>query len=151
MLDEIISGGQTGVDRAALDAAMEAGIRCGGWCPKGRWAEDGRIDDRYPLKETKTSDPSERTRLNVIESDGTLILEAAASSAGTALTQSTAADLGLPNLVIPSIEEGSVRHVRDWIETNRISRLNIAGPRASESSGVYARARAFVVALVHLP
>jgi hypothetical protein len=70
---EIISGGQTGVDRAALDVARDLGIPCGGWCPKGRRAEDGRIADRYPLQETSSSDYSVRTKSNVREPDGTLL------------------------------------------------------------------------------
>ena len=71
---EIVSGGQTGVDRAALDAALALGMRCGGWCPAGRWAEDGPIDPRYPLRETPSGDPAQRTEWNVRDSDATLIL-----------------------------------------------------------------------------
>jgi predicted Rossmann-fold nucleotide-binding protein len=74
LIKRIISGGQTGVDRAALDVALELGIPCGGWCPKGRLAEDGSIDLRYPLKETNSSEYRERTEKNVEDSDGTLIL-----------------------------------------------------------------------------
>ncbi len=71
---KIISGGQSGVDRAALDFCLENNIPCGGWCPKGRMAEDGRISDKYPLIETESEDYAERTRLNVENSDGTLII-----------------------------------------------------------------------------
>ncbi len=73
-LDKIISGGQTGVDRAALDVAMELGIPCGGWCPLDRWSEGGPIDDRYPLTETESSDPAVRTESNVRDAQGTLII-----------------------------------------------------------------------------
>jgi hypothetical protein len=72
VIGKLVSGGQTGVDRAALDAALELGVPCGGWCPKGRRAEDGRIDGRYPLAETPSADYGERTRRNVGDSDGTL-------------------------------------------------------------------------------
>ena len=86
MVEKIISGGQTGADRAALDVALELKIPCGGWCPKGRRAEDGRIDDRYPLKETPSTDYRVRTRLNVEESDGTLVITRGPLTGGTALT-----------------------------------------------------------------
>lgn len=71
---KIVSGGQTGVDRAALDVALELGLPCGGWCPKGRKAEDGVIHSRYPLKETPSEEYNERTTWNVRDSDGTLIV-----------------------------------------------------------------------------
>ena len=71
---KIVSGGQSGVDRAALDFALENKIPCGGWCPKGRLAEDGRIHHRYPLRETSSTDYRVRTQANVEDSDGTLIL-----------------------------------------------------------------------------
>jgi hypothetical protein len=83
---KIVSGGQTGVDRAALDVALELGIPCGGWCPRNRIAEDGRIAERYPLRESATSDPSVRTELNVIDSDATLVLTWEKASGGTLLT-----------------------------------------------------------------
>lgn len=74
MIAEIRSGGQTGVDRAALNVAIRLGIPCGGWCPQGRLAEDGRIPLCYPLRETPTAEYAERTMWNVRDSDGTLIL-----------------------------------------------------------------------------
>lgn len=83
---KIISGGQTGVDRAALDAALQLGIPCGGWCPKGRKAKDGPIPDRYPLKETESGSYPVRTEMNVRDSDGTLILTWGRPTGGTALT-----------------------------------------------------------------
>ena len=83
---KIISGGQTGVDRAALDAALETGIECGGFCPKGRRSEDGIIPEKYPLTETKTDQYPERTELNVKKSDATLVLIDGEADRGTALT-----------------------------------------------------------------
>src|SRR4030042_3461464 len=85
-IERIISGGQTGVDRAALDVAFELDIPCGGWCPKGRKAEEGPIDTRYPLQETVSVRYPIRTERNVRESDGTLILTWGKPSGGTALT-----------------------------------------------------------------
>src|SRR5947209_20410690 len=82
----IVSGGQTGVDRAALDVALALGIPCGGWCPRGRRAEDGPIPERYPLVETPTDEYPERTERNVCDSDGTLILTRGQPDRGTALT-----------------------------------------------------------------
>src|SRR5437773_12578103 len=85
---KVISGGQTGVDRAALDAAQELGLDCGGWCPRGRRAEDGRIPDRYPLRETASSDYPPRTAANVRDADATLVLTLGrGNSRGTALTR----------------------------------------------------------------
>src|SRR3954454_8651242 len=86
MFTKIVSGGQTGVDRAALDVALALGIPCGGWCPKGRKAEDGPIEDRYPLSETPSSDYRQRTLWNIRDSDATLILTWGEPTGGTLLT-----------------------------------------------------------------
>mgnify|MGYP003793290687 CR=1 FL=1 len=90
MIKKIVSGGQTGVDRAALDVAMQLGIPVGGWCPRGRRAEDGRIPDSYPLREASSVNYAKRTELNVRDSDGTLILSGGPLTGGTALTESLA-------------------------------------------------------------
>ena len=95
-LEKIVSGGQTGVDRAALDVAMSLGIPCGGWCPKGRKAEDGRIPDRYPLRETDSASYRKRTILNVADSDGTLILAVGELRGGTLATKRAASELRKP-------------------------------------------------------
>ena len=96
----ILSGGQTGVDRGALDAALEVGVECGGWCPDGRTAEDGRIPDRYPLVELEGAGYAERTRRNVEDSDGTLILCVGAPVGGTALTLELCGVLSKPVCLI---------------------------------------------------
>src|SRR2546429_554237 len=99
-LSKIISGGQTGVDRAALDVALELGLPCGGWCPRGRRAEDGPIDSRYPLRETNALAYPVRTRWNVRDSDGTLILTRGRPDRGTALTRDLAERMGKPLLTV---------------------------------------------------
>ena len=149
MIRRLVSGGQTGVDRAALDVALELGVPCGGWCPQGRGAEDGTIPEHYPLTETPSSDYSQRTRWNVRDSDGTLILASGEPTGGTLLTLDECREAGKPCLVIDLAHGGSlaeaVRAARDWIETNLPGGvLNVAGPRASELSAVYGPAQAFL-------
>lgn len=99
-LVRIISGGQTGVDRAALDVAMARGLACGGWVPRGRRAEDGRLPLRYPMRESRRNSYGERTRLNVRDADGTLILTRGQPIGGTALTAALAQRLGKPYLLV---------------------------------------------------
>ncbi len=143
-LRKIVSGGQSGVDRAALDAAREAGIPCGGWCPRDRYAEDGRIADRYPLTETPSGETAQRTEWNVRDSDGTLILSRGEPSGGTALTIRFAKDLGRPILVVDLARAGNPGEVPSWIRRNRIGVLNVAGPRESKCPGIYGEAVAFL-------
>lgn len=135
------SGGQTGVDRAALDAALMAGLAVGGWCPRGRRAEDGPIPLRYPLRETPTSDYAERTRLNVRDTDATLILAYGPLGGGTALTARLARDAGKPLKIADLTGEASPAATLDWIRGEGVGVLNVAGPRASEGPGVYGEAR----------
>lgn len=131
---EIISGGQTGVDRGALDAALELGATCGGWCPEGRAAEDGPIPDRYPLTELAGGGYPERTRKNVEDSDGTLILHFGPLSAGTLFTLQVCEELLRPVCLVDgndtSPEEGAAK-AREFVTGHDIRRLNVAGPRAS--------------------
>lgn len=137
----VVTGGQTGVDRAALDAALAAGVQVGGWCPAGRWAEDGPVPARYPLVETETADPAERTRRNVRDSDGTLVLTPTPPAGGTALTVAAARSLGRPCLVLsPSDVDAGPRIVGWWaaLASGAGRTLNVAGPRESEAPGVYA-------------
>lgn len=142
-LDRIVSGGQSGVDRAALDAAMEAGISVGGWCPSGRRAVDGRIANRYPLRETPSKAYSERTSWNVRDSDGTLVLVEGEPFGGTEFTIEEARRLGRPVLVVDPTRT-DVKQVRAWLARHHIRKLNVAGPRDDPAGRVYAAAFAFV-------
>src|SRR5436309_5940772 len=100
IIRKIVSGGQTGADRAALDVAHELGIPHGGWAPLGRWAEDGPLDHRYLLDEAPSEDPSLRTEWNVRDSEATLILSHGPLAGGSALTRRLARQYGRPCLVI---------------------------------------------------
>lgn len=141
---KIISGGQAGVDRAALDVAIVSGIPCGGWCPMARYAEDGRIGDRYPLTETPSGNTAQRTEWNVRDSDGTLVLTRGEPSGGTALTIRFAIALGKPFLIVDLAEPGEAGRVRQWIGESRIEVLNVAGPRESKCPGIHRDAFAFL-------
>ena len=134
----IVSGGQSGVDRAALDVAIESGIPCGGWCPRGRRAEDGPISERYPLRETRTDRYEERTEKNVLDSDATLVLSRGPPSGGTALTVRLARRHGRPHLLIDMSAPVDPSVVWRWMRNNRVRVLNVAGPRAQGS--IYADA-----------
>jgi hypothetical protein len=140
----IISGGQTGADRAALDAAMAHGIDYGGWCPKGGWAEDVQTPPgvlaRYPnLRETPDADPRQRTEWNVRDSDATAVfMRADTISPGTGFTIECAKRLHRPLLVADPWASNIVAEIRVFVTTNSIRTLNISGPRESESPGTYA-------------
>jgi hypothetical protein len=145
VLRRIVSGGQTGVDRAALDAALALSIPCGGWLPRGRRAEDGRLSDHYPLREAKSRIYGERTRLNVRDSDGTLILTRGSHpTGGTALTLAFAQKIGRPVLLVDLTANPDPALVREWIEGHHIAVLNVAGPRESSAPGIYDQARTFL-------
>jgi hypothetical protein len=145
MIGKIVSGGQTGVDRAGLDAAMALGIDSGGWCPKGRRAEDGVIPARYVLRETPTADYRQRTEWNVRDSGATLILTRGEPTGGTALTQRLADAYGKPCLVVDLQTDPDAHAVRSWIAASRIGVLNVAGPRESGCPGIGAQATTFLV------
>ena len=151
MFAKIVSGGQTGVYRAALDVALELGIPCGGWCPKGRRAEDGPIDGRYPLRETPWWGYPQRTEWNVRDADGTLILVRGEADRGTRLTMKLAERLQKPFLVIQPRGKKNVAALRTWAKANRIGILNIAGPRESQNAGIYAEVCRFSVFSFYLP
>ena len=144
----IVSGGQTGVDRAALDAALASGVACGGWCPAGGWAEDGPIPERYPLREAPSADPAVRTGLNVRDSDATLVLCVEDAAGGTASTIEHAEALGRPLLVLDPAESDALGAAHAWIYRHSVQTLNVAGPRASEAPELYAAAYLFVLALL---
>lgn len=144
----ILSGGQTGVDRAALDAALAHGIACGGWCPKGRLAEDGTIPEHYPLRETDTSEYADRTVRNVRDADGTLVLTWAPPADGTAFTVEVARSLGKPCCVVDLRENDNTSPALQWLLENRIRTLNVAGPRASKCPRIYPLAMDFLTRLL---
>ena len=152
MIRLVISGGQTGVDRAALDAAMDAGIPIGGYCPKGRIAEDGTIPDKYPLIEMESPGSHYRTEKNVIESDGTLILNRGELTQGTRLTKDFTVQYGKPSLVVQldSAEIVKPEQVVRWLTGQYISVLNIAGPRESKSPGIYDESHDYLTATFNL-
>jgi hypothetical protein len=139
----IFSGGQTGVDRAALDAALSAGAPCGGWCPAGRLAEDGVLPERYPLREAIEGGYRERTRANVRDSGGTLVIHAGELEGGTAQTINFCQAHGKPYLLIDSnavTPEAAAATARRFVSEHRIAILNVAGPRASKHPQLYAYA-----------
>jgi len=151
---KIISGGQTGVDRAALDVAIERGMSWGGWCPKGGWAEDfpdpPGLLSKYPeLTETPLRQPEQRTEWNVRDSDAILIItdrEGLAVSRGTKRAQEWADHYGKPLLVVNVGQPGAVAQVAQWLRVQRKRfgvhmALGVGGPRESEAPGIYASAR----------
>ena len=144
MFDRVVSGGQTGVDRAALDTARELNVLCGGWCPEGRKAEDGRLAACYPLHETPTADYAQRTEWNVRDSNGTLVLTRGRPTEGTAFTIEVAQRLGKPCLVLDLSKKPQESSVWDWAKKYRIQTLNVAGPRESKCPGVYEQAKEFL-------
>jgi hypothetical protein len=140
MIVKIISGGQTGVDRAALDTAIRLGVPYGGWIPKGRLTEDGPLPETYALKETASAVYAERTEKNVLDADGTLIIARGKLCGGTAYTREMAAKHGRPWLHVDLRQTPAFRAalaIRQWIATQRIMVLNVAGPRASKDPRIY--------------
>jgi hypothetical protein len=137
---KIISGGQTGVDRAALDAALMEGWEAGGWCPQGRLAEDGRIPDRYPVCELPGGDYSARTMRNVLESDGTLIIYFGTLRGGTHFAAEQCKLERKPLLVIDAETtepSGAAEAAEKFVRDHGIVILNVAGPRTSEEPRGY--------------
>ena len=135
LCQKIISGGQTGVDRGALDACLEYNFPCGGSCPKGRLAEDGIISEKYPLAETKEKENNFRTRQNVIDSDATLIISPEKLTGGTMWTKKYSNEFKKPLLILSYEKTQSshfINNLLSWLIQNRISILNVAGPRKSE-------------------
>ncbi len=151
LCQKVISGGQTGVDRGALDAALSLGFPCGGWCPKNRLAEDGVIGEKYPLKECAEGGYAERTKKNVEDSDGTLILYTGQLTGGTRLTFQHAEFLRKPVFLLnvgSSIRLEDKERILAEIDARKILILNIAGPRASEWAEGYLLAKKFTADLI---
>ena len=145
-LERIVSGGQSGVDRAALDAALEAGFPTGGWCPAGRRAEDGPIHDRYPLRELDGGYLA-RTERNVIDSDATLIVHFGPLSGGTLRTFEFCRKHRKPCLLVDGAEltpEQAASKVLEFIRQHPVATLNVAGPRASGNARAYPFAHALL-------
>jgi Circularly permutated YpsA SLOG family len=140
MLNKIISGGQTGADQAALDAAIKLGIPHGGWIPKGRPTENGKLPDKYKLKEMPTKSYPKRTEQNVIDSDGTLIITHGKLTGGSKLTQKVAKKHNRPCLHI-NLNETLLfiasSKINSWIIEHGIEVLNVAGSRASKDPKIY--------------
>jgi hypothetical protein len=132
---KIISGGQTGVDRAALDVALRHGIKCGGWCPAGRLDEFGRIPDHYPVQELQGGGFTERTLQNVKDSEGTVVIYSGELRGGSEQTVRFCVDVKRPHQLIDASKisaAGAAKLIADFVGENRIGILNVAGPRQSE-------------------
>ena len=151
-LEKIISGGQTGADRAALDWAIAHGIPHGGWCPPGRLAEDGVIPSRYLLNEMTHGSYRQRTRQNVADSDGTLILNMGELDGGTLETLRFAEKLAKPFLIASLDADDLLAYlprIETWLRSNGIRVLNVAGPRESRRPGIHAATWSFLRPLWH--
>ncbi|MGH8129186.1 MAG: putative molybdenum carrier protein [Gammaproteobacteria bacterium] len=150
----IISGGQTGADRAALDFAIAHGIEHGGWCPLGRRAEDGPLDAKYCLVETEREGYRARTVRNVRDSDATLILNLGELEGGSLETRRIAERRRMPVRVVQvdaPPADAKLDELREWLRVNVVARLNVAGPRESKRPGVYQAARAMLERLLSIP
>jgi len=145
----LVSGGQTGVDRAALDVARRLGMPFGGWCPRGRRTEAGPLPRRYRLRETPSRDYAQRTRWNVRDSDGILIINRGAFDGGTKLTERLAREtFGKPVYIQQTEKKLVPGHFAAWLARHRIRILNVAGPRESKRSGIQAEASKFLATLL---
>lgn len=150
-VSRIVSGGQSGVDRAALDFAIAHGVPYGGWCPKDGWAEDmieppGLLAHYPDLRATPDSDPRQRTRWNVRAADATLVFlprDGSASSPGTVFAIACARELARPFLIAHLWDEEGPARIREWLDSRADAfALNIAGPRETQAPGIYAAVRA---------
>ncbi|MFP4035286.1 MAG: putative molybdenum carrier protein [Desulfovermiculus sp.] len=151
IFQKIISGGQTGADQGALDAALELGHPCGGWCPKGRRSEAGPISQRYPVTEHSSESYQARTEANIIDSDGTLVFTCREPTGGTKETIDLARKHGKPYLIL-DLEKGDpnsdLELIRKWGRKNQVTVLNVAGPRESKNPGISARVKQTILHLL---
>ncbi len=132
---KIVSGGQTGIDRAALDVALKRGIDCGGWCPAERLDEFGRIPDQYPLQELEAGGFTERTSQNVKDSDGTVVIYLGKLYGGTEQTVRCCVELKRPYELIDASKlaaKDAAKFITEFVRNNKINILNVAGPRQSD-------------------
>ena len=153
MIEKIISGGQTGADQAALDAAIAWKIPHGGWIPKGRKTEAGKLPNKYQLKETSTENYEERTEKNVMDSDGTLIFSHGNLQGGSKFTKAMAEKHQRPFLhvnlnLINKFD--AARNINTWIDQKKIKTLNVAGTRASEDPGIYQAVMKIMITVFHM-
>ncbi len=158
-IKEIVSGGQTGVDRAALDVAVEYKIEHSGWCPHGRKAEDGVIPAKYHLREAPAPTCEEkvdldaiykkRTELNAKDSDGTLVIVEGSPIGGTLYTIEMTEKHKKPYFVLNLLINQNITDVAKWIVKNNIHKINIAGPRASQTVGIYKSAYGVLCQLIN--
>lgn len=150
-IERIISGGQTGVDRAALDAALARGLPIGGWCPRGRKAEDGELPARYALSQTPSGGYRQRTLWNVRDSDATLLLVMTGGilisepSGGTRVTANAAVRLRKPHFIASVNTCGGNAGLLYWLAATQPRVLNVAGPRESGAPGIYSLAHALLL------
>jgi len=147
VLSKIVSGGQTGVDQAALVAAIALGVDHGGWCPAGRRSERGRIPTVFQLTETFERNYTVRTEKNVIDSDATMILFRNELTGGTLLTERLTLKHNRPLLCVDLSNdsfEDSIDRIKAWLDRFAIKTLNVAGPRESTSRGIQSQAEAFL-------
>jgi hypothetical protein len=151
MIVKIISGGQTGADRAALDMAIEEGIPHGGWIPRGRKTEAGPLPEEYQLQEMPTDSYPKRTEQNVIDSDGTLIISHGELTGGSKYTREMAQKNEKPWIYVDADKfsvDAAVVVLRAWISGNNIRILNVAGPRASKDRRIYFVTREILVKVI---
>ena len=154
MIKKIISGGQTGADQAALDVAIDFSIPHGGWISKGRKTEKGKLPDRYHLTETNTMDDAQRTELNVVDSDATLLFSHGVLQGGSALTRDLAKKHNKPclHMDLDEINEYKVVEIiRAWLRAREVGVLNIAGPCSSEDPRIYDNVKRILKSLLYFP
>ena len=140
MIERVVSGGQTGADRGGLNAAIHCDVPHGGWCPKGRLAEDGVIPAAYDLRETTSRDYAKRTEANVVDSDATVVFSYGKPTGGTALTIALCERHGRPHMLVDLVrlkESQAIALVSAWLnEVSDVRVLNVAGSRESKSPGI---------------